>query len=100
MCAAKRYVRFTPNSDRKSDIPQKAMSALPPKADMCGANEHVCFGPIADIDRRWSLFEHLVGASEQRRWNFEPKALCCLLVDRQIELCWHLDWQIAGLGTL
>ena len=28
---------------------QKAMSALPPKADMCGANRHVCFGPIADI---------------------------------------------------
>jgi hypothetical protein len=27
---------------------QKAMSALPPKADMCGALAHVCFGPIAD----------------------------------------------------
>ena len=25
------------------------MSALPPKADMCGAQAHVCFGPIADI---------------------------------------------------
>src|SRR5262245_58134059 len=30
---------------RKSEFPQKAMSALPPKADMCGANRHVCFGP-------------------------------------------------------
>jgi len=29
--------------------PQKVMSALPPKADMCGALAHVCFGPIADI---------------------------------------------------
>jgi len=31
------------------------MSALPPKADMCGANRHVCFGPIADIGSapRW-----------------------------------------------
>jgi hypothetical protein len=28
---AKRHVRFTPNSDRKSEIPQKAMSALHPK---------------------------------------------------------------------
>jgi hypothetical protein len=27
------------------------MSALPPKADMCGALAHVCFGPKADIDR-------------------------------------------------
>jgi hypothetical protein len=25
------------------------MSALAPKADMCGANRHVCFGPKADI---------------------------------------------------
>src|SRR6476659_3763439 len=38
-----------------SDLGQKdtfdanTMSALPPKADMCGANEHVCFGPKADI---------------------------------------------------
>ena len=26
-----------------------AMSALPPKADMCSAPAHVCFVPIADI---------------------------------------------------
>jgi hypothetical protein len=25
------------------------MSALPPKADMCGENRHVCFGPVADM---------------------------------------------------
>jgi len=41
MCAAKRNVRFTPNSDRESEIPQKAMSALPLKADMCGAKADV-----------------------------------------------------------
>ena len=28
---------------------QKAMSALPPKADICSALAHVCFVPIADI---------------------------------------------------
>jgi hypothetical protein len=28
---------------------QKPMSALPPKADMCAALVHVCFGPIADM---------------------------------------------------
>jgi hypothetical protein len=50
MCAAKRHVCFTPNSDLESDIPQKAMSALPPKADMCGAKADVCFGPIADMN--------------------------------------------------
>jgi hypothetical protein len=50
MCAAKRHVCFTPNSDRESEIPQMAMSALPPKADMCGANTNVRFGPKADTD--------------------------------------------------
>jgi len=30
---------------------QWAMSALPPKADMCGATRDVRFGPIADIER-------------------------------------------------
>ena len=29
---------------------QKGMSALPPKADMCGATRDVRFVPIADID--------------------------------------------------
>jgi hypothetical protein len=28
---------------------QKGMSALHPKADMCGALAHVCFVPIADM---------------------------------------------------
>src|SRR5262249_16006289 len=41
-CAAQMHVRFTPNSDRKSGRPQNAMSALPPKADVCGALAHVC----------------------------------------------------------
>src|SRR5262245_35872054 len=46
---AKRHVRFTPNSDRESGFSQTVMSALPPKADMCGARAHVCYGPKADI---------------------------------------------------
>jgi hypothetical protein len=33
----------------KADMPQPVMSALPPKADMCGANRDVRYGPIADI---------------------------------------------------
>src|SRR5215472_6265098 len=47
-CSAATHVRFTPNSDRESGHPQEFMSALPPKADMCGAHTHVCFGPKAD----------------------------------------------------
>ena len=44
-------VRFTPNSDRESGFPHKVMSALPPKADMCGATRDVRFVPIADIEK-------------------------------------------------
>jgi hypothetical protein len=41
ICSAKGHVRFAPNSDRESEIPQTVMSALPPKADMCGAASDV-----------------------------------------------------------
>jgi hypothetical protein len=44
------------------------MSALPPKADMCAALAHVCFGPIADIA---NLIDHLVCTGEYGWWNCE-----------------------------
>jgi hypothetical protein len=65
-CSAKRHVRFTPNSDLESEIPQKAMSALPPKADMCGATRDVRFGPKADI---LHLDRSVVIRSLRRRWR-------------------------------
>jgi hypothetical protein len=34
---------------KQTFAPQKVMSALPSKADMCAAPAYVCFGPIADI---------------------------------------------------
>jgi hypothetical protein len=40
---------------KQTFAPQKAMSALPPKADMCSATAHVCYGPIADIGHRHSI---------------------------------------------
>jgi len=49
MCGATDYVRFAPNSDRKSRLAQPVMSALPPKADMCSAVADVCYGPKADM---------------------------------------------------
>ena len=32
---------------------QEGMSALPPKADMCGATKDVRYGPQADISFLW-----------------------------------------------
>src|SRR5262249_44649553 len=37
-----------PQHHKQTFTSQKVMSALPPKADMCGALAHVCFGPKAD----------------------------------------------------
>jgi hypothetical protein len=44
---------------KQTFAPQKAMSALAPKADMCGALVHVRFVPIADIV---AFVDHPVGA--------------------------------------
>jgi hypothetical protein len=41
---------------------QKSMSALPPKADMCGALAHGRFG----LGHRRPLFDHPVGSGKQR----------------------------------
>jgi hypothetical protein len=38
-----------PIATAKSGNAAMVMSVLPPKADMCGANNDVRFGPIADI---------------------------------------------------
>jgi hypothetical protein len=51
MCAAKGHVRFSPIATAKADMPQMVMSALPLKADMCGAVTNVRFGPKADISQ-------------------------------------------------
>ena len=45
---------------------QKGMSALPPKADMCGANRNVRYVPIADM---LTLFDDIVGLRKQRWWD-------------------------------
>jgi hypothetical protein len=52
MCTAKRHVRFTPNSDRESEIPQKAMFALAPKADIGQRSDLINFkSAIVSFDR-------------------------------------------------
>src|SRR5262249_54642016 len=45
---------------KQTFAPQKVMSALPPKADMCSAPSDVRFGPKADI----ALLDHLIGTSK------------------------------------
>jgi hypothetical protein len=49
------------------------MSALPPIPDIRQRDRDVRFVPQADIcgAAKFRLFDHLVGASEQRRWYVE-----------------------------
>ena len=65
----------------------KWMSALPPEADISVTHRHVRKGPYPDscATANYRLFDHLVGACKQRGWNFEPKRLRCLEIDRQLE---------------
>jgi hypothetical protein len=66
------------------------MSALPPKADIHRRERDVRFVPKADI--RTSLFDHLVGAGEQRGRNCEAKRLGGFEVDHQLVLRRRLYW--------
>src|SRR5262245_34038427 len=53
---------------------QEPMSALPPKADMCGAIAHVCFGPKADIKPN-----KLARPTQKPRANAISKVPCSVL---------------------
>src|SRR5215475_14054079 len=73
------------------------MSALPPKADMCGARSDVCFGPKADIG---ILFDHVAGLRKQRWWDRYAERLSRFEIDHQFVLGWRLHGKIGGLLAL
>jgi hypothetical protein len=56
-----------------------------PKADSCGAAKE--------------LFDHLVGAHQDRRRRLEPDHLSGLEVDDEIKFCGLLDWKIGQVGS-
>jgi hypothetical protein len=42
-------------------------------------------------------FDHLVGAQQERLWDFEVEGLCGGQIDDEIEFGWLLDWDVARL---
>src|SRR5262245_4108177 len=78
------------------------MSAIPPKADMCGATRDVRFGPIADM-RRTSfveLFDDRVSSGEHGRRNCEAQCLSGFKIDHQLVLGRRLHRKVGGLLAL
>ena len=61
---------------------QQAMSALHPKADMCGATSDVCFGPIADI----RSLDDYIHALHKSVGDVQAQRLRSLEVDGQLVL--------------
>jgi hypothetical protein len=90
------FARMSALSQKRTCAPQKVMSALPPKADMCVALAYVCFGPKADI----ASFDHLVGATYERVGNGDTERLGGPEVCDQFDFCGLLDWQISRLFAL
>src|SRR5262245_36313529 len=82
---------------KQTCAPHQPMSALPPKADMCSATRDVRYGPKADIGY---LFDHFVGAGEQRWRHGETKRLGGLKIDHQFVLGRCLHRKIGGLLAL
>ena len=80
----------------------RVMSALPPKADMCGATRDVRFGPKADscTAATASLFDHFVRCHKQRLRHFEAECLRGFEVDDQLKLSRLHDRQVRWLRTV
>jgi hypothetical protein len=68
------------------------MSALPPKADMCSAPAHVCFGPIADIALRYSMISARRGMWTTALTNRKSRRAKCAPMKRR----W-LVWLLVSL---
>jgi hypothetical protein len=75
---------------------QQAMSAITPKADMCGATGDVRFGPKADI----ALFDHLIGARKELGGIVMPRALAVLRLMASSYLLGACTGKLAGFSPL
>src|SRR5262245_21724381 len=105
MCIATGHVRFTPNSDRESGLPQIVMSALPPKADIATVGRSFRQIDFEDIDDCESAGCYARGdtgmvwiVAKCSEFNGEPRALRRLNSDRSKSR--HRDNRCALLAAI
>ena len=68
------HVRFTPNSNRKSEIPAKGHVCYAPES---GHVRCACRCPLSAISGHRALFDHLVGAADQGVGDRDAERLGC-----------------------
>jgi hypothetical protein len=73
---------------------------LPLIADVWTDPDFVATGQLRDSCAATSLFDHLVGARDERGWDREPESLRGLQVNHEIELGWLLDRKLRRSGAL
>ena len=76
---------------------QNSMSALPPKADMCGATRDVRFVPIADIAE---FTRYIIGDGDQPWRHLDAEHSRRLTVDDELEFGRLQHRQSAGFAPL
>src|SRR5215831_4842430 len=75
-------------------VSASVMSALTPKADMCGATGDVRFGPVADI-----LLDHFSCLRDECGWNGYAERLSGLEIYHKLKSSGLLHRQVGGLRT-
>jgi hypothetical protein len=82
---------------KQTFAPQNVMSPLHPKADMCIATAHVCYGPKADIAQRPSMLALAIFFQHSKRATQLIRRGLALIVRHAVDLELQPQMRCTGL---